>query len=313
VDAVVEEVLEEGIRRHQEIVKAHSDAVMAIAITEDCIYTGSRDKTLKRWKPLPTPSGRFELRPDVEVPLGEQCLCLVVVGEWLFCGLSTGNIRGFAKSGKEMTLTGHTKKCSALLVHQHVLISGGGDATVRCWQMDPATQNFTCTHSITEGIPGSVNSLTALGEYLWIGGTSGVSVVELASLRVVSQLAPKKFVASFLPYEGHIIVSYVDGSSCIFDGQGNQKLQQQPLAAGPVMCMAGLELGPRMLCGHAKGQVSSVELPGFVLRKYWQALERCKVQSIACTPGQDGMFIVGGENGSLQLWQRDPARVACEL
>ena len=108
---------------------------------------------------------------------------------------------------------------------------------------------------------------------------------------------------------------------------------------------AGLESGPRVLCGHAKGQVSSISLPNFVLKKYWHALERCKagrklhvgcagalvllsvargvegtgergkhvvcflflplqVQTLCCA-GHDGIYVLGAENGTLQLWQRD--------
>ena len=34
--------------RHSEVEKAHTDAVMSIVMAADCIYTASRDKTLKR-------------------------------------------------------------------------------------------------------------------------------------------------------------------------------------------------------------------------------------------------------------------------
>ena len=34
--------------RHSEITGAHKDAVMSVVMAADCIYTASRDKTLKR-------------------------------------------------------------------------------------------------------------------------------------------------------------------------------------------------------------------------------------------------------------------------
>ena len=34
--------------RHSEIKLAHKDAVMSVVMAADCIYTASRDKTLKR-------------------------------------------------------------------------------------------------------------------------------------------------------------------------------------------------------------------------------------------------------------------------
>ena len=38
--------------RHSEVEKAHGDAVMSIVMAADCIYTASRDKTLKRQDPF---------------------------------------------------------------------------------------------------------------------------------------------------------------------------------------------------------------------------------------------------------------------
>jgi hypothetical protein len=41
-------VPEDCFLRHQEVLKAHKDAVMAIVMQEDALYTASRDKLLKR-------------------------------------------------------------------------------------------------------------------------------------------------------------------------------------------------------------------------------------------------------------------------
>ncbi|CAJ1427157.1 unnamed protein product [Effrenium voratum] len=297
------QIREDGMFRHSEIKSAHKDAVMSVVMAADCIYTASRDKTLKRWK-VCTTAGAFELKPELEVPLGEVCWCLISAGDWLFCGLGDGNIKGFMKNGQEAVLRGHAKRVSSLITHQHVLLSGASDGSVRCWQLNAHTSTFECTHSISEGISGSVTSLAVLGEGLWVGGTSGVALVELASLRVVKQLEPRKYVSGLLQFEGHMIVVYADGSICIFDALGEQKHKQPALPAGPVLCIAGLESGPRVLCGHAKGQVSSITLPNFVLKKHWQALERAKVQTLCCA-GHDGIYVLGAENGTIQLWQRD--------
>merc|ERR1719436_2217414 len=148
--------------------------------------------------------------------------------------------------------------------------------------------------------------MAVLGENLWVGGTNGASIIELKTLRVVSQPGPKKFVSGLLQFSGHMIVVYTDGSMRIFDAAGRETHSQPPLSAGPVLCVAGLDVGPRVLCGHAKGQVSSIALPMFEFKQSWQALEKCKVQSLCCA-GHDGIFLLGAENGTLQLWQRDPA------
>ncbi|CAJ1348765.1 unnamed protein product [Effrenium voratum] len=197
------QIREDGMFRHSEIKSAHKDAVMSVVMAADCIYTASRDKTLKRWK-VCTTAGAFELKPELEVPLGEVCWCLISAGDWLFCGLGDGNIKGFMKNGQEAVLRGHAKRVSSLITHQHVLLSGASDGSVRCWQLNAHTSTFECTHSISEGISGSVTSLAVLGEGLWVGGTSGVALVELASLRVVKQLEPRKYVSGLLQFEGHM-------------------------------------------------------------------------------------------------------------
>jgi len=302
---IVEECREDGYLRHHELVRAHQDAIMAVVMAEDAIYTAGRDKLLKRWKVARNPStGRFELTVDLEVPLGDLCWSMVMVGEWIFCGLGDGTIKGFSKSGGQAVLKAHTKRVSVLKVHAHVLLSGSSDGSVRCWQADASGQNFSCTNTVSEGLSSGIACLAVLAEHLWVGGTSGVAVIELSSLRVVSQIQPKKFVAGFQEFQGHMIVAYADGQLIIFDGAGVKKHEQAPMQAGPILSVAGLESGPRLLLGHAKGQVSSLVLPAFTLRACYQALERAKVQSICCS-GSDGIFIIGAENGNIQVWQRD--------
>ena len=65
---------------------------------------------------------------------------------------------------------------------------------------------FRGTHFISEGISGGVTALAVLGEGLWVGGSSGVALVELATLKVVKQLDPRKFVAGLLQFEGHMLL-----------------------------------------------------------------------------------------------------------
>mmetsp|Transcript_78616 Transcript_78616/g.163401 ORF Transcript_78616/g.163401 Transcript_78616/m.163401 type:complete len:383 (-) Transcript_78616:121-1269(-) len=302
-EQAVASVEEDGMMRHQMLTKAHGDAITSIIMAEDAVYTASRDKILKRWKPQLNPQGKFELKPDVEVPLGEIAWCLLSVGEWIFSGLADGRIRGYSKSGREINLEGHTKKVTTLLLHEQVLVSGSADNTLRFWQYDPNAQTFVCTHSLTQGIPGGVTCLAVLAQGLWVGGTAGVALVELATLTVVLQVQPKRPVSGMLKFTDHMIVAYSEGSVKIFTALGVETHSQNPLPAGHILCLAGLDSGPRVLCGHIKGQVSSITLPLFQLKQSWQTFARCKVQSICCT-GHDGIFLVGAENGDLQLWQR---------
>ena len=58
---------------------------------------------------------------------------------------SSALLQGFMKSGTETTLKGHTKRVGCLTTHQHVLLSGASDGSVRCWQMNVHTQTFECS------------------------------------------------------------------------------------------------------------------------------------------------------------------------
>jgi len=107
-----------------------------------------------------------------------------------------------------------------------------------------------------------------------------------------------------------MIVAYVDGAITIFNNNLDVRHRQDTLRAGPILCMVGLESGPRVLCGHAEGDISSIGLPGFELRCSWRVSKydvkqrACKVRCL-CSAHFDGVFIVGTEDGSLQVWQRD--------
>jgi len=303
VGPVVRQVESEQIQRHCEVRKAHAMAVTCMAMTAQGVYTGSRDKSLKRWKPVKNDNGAFALQAELTVPLPEACTSLLFNGGWLFCGLYDGTIQAFAQDGAEKTLQGHRRSVQTMLVHHNVLITGAVDREVKLWQMDAATSSFNCTHTLKESIPGPVSKLHVLGNNLFVGGMDGLAVVNLETLTVSNILPPQKPVADMLEFQGHIIVAYSEGSLRIFDADGKLKNETKPLVAGPLLSLAGLESGPRVLCGHAKGHVSTITLPTFEYRTNFQALDACKVESILCA-GHDGIFLLGAQDGTLQLWQR---------
>mmetsp|Transcript_49869 Transcript_49869/g.108407 ORF Transcript_49869/g.108407 Transcript_49869/m.108407 type:complete len:420 (-) Transcript_49869:62-1321(-) len=301
VSSAVETVQEDSLARHFEAVKAHSSSITAIMMTTEGIYTASTDKSLKRWKPVKKADGRFELQSDLMVPLDDSCYCLLYNSGWIFCGLWDGSIRAFSEEGQNQTLKGHSKKVTALIVHESVLISGSHDQDVRLWQADPQTKAFNHTHTVKDA-SGTINKLRVLGGNLFIGGSSGVALCSLADLRVTKVIPPLRFVADFLEFQGFLIVSYADGSIRVFDAEGNTKSEMAPFA-GPIVSMAGLESGPRVICGHSRGQVSSITLPDFQFKLQFQAFDGGRVESMMCA-GHDGIFLLGHVNGSLQLWQR---------
>ena len=52
-----------------------------------------------------------------------------------------------------------------------------------------------------------------------------------------------------------------------------------------------------MLCGHAKGQVSSITLPNFVLKKHWQARPALGALGLWAGGGALGGGVGGGGGG----------------
>lgn len=303
VRAPVTRVDEEGLGLHCEVRGAHSGGILAMTMTEQGIYTASMDKSLKRWKPVRKGDGRFELVAELTIPLPESCFCLLFSGGWLFCGLWDGKVRAFSQDGTEATLSGHNRRVTALLIHQGVLVSGSADREVRLWQMDQASKVFTCSHTIADSMPGAISRLHVLGDHLFVGGVSGLAMCNLTSLKVTKLLPPTRAVADFLEFQGHLIVAYSDGGLRIFDAEGTLKSEMKPLEAGPILSLAGLESGPRVLCGHSRGQVSTILLPSFEYKTHFQALAGHRVESIFCA-GHDGIFLLGSQDGTLQLWQR---------
>ncbi|CAE7192866.1 ZFWD3 [Symbiodinium natans] len=273
-----------------------------MAMTEQGIYTASHDKTVKRWKPKLSPPSKYDLEPELEVKLKDSATALLFSGGWLFVGLWDGQVQAFAQSGEELLLTGHRKRVTTLVVHQGVLMSGSYDGEVRLWQMDPATKQFKCTHTLEESLPGSISKIHVLGNYLFVGGQYGLALLDLTSLKVAKLLPPTKAVADMLEFQGHVIVAYSEGQLRIFDAEGTLK-SETSLDAGPILKLAGLESGPRVVCGHARGQVSLITLPSFEFKAEFQALQGQKVDSLLCA-GHDGIFLIGSQDGGLQLWQR---------
>lgn len=291
----------DSVARHCEV-KAHDGPIVAIAMTEQGIYTASQDKMLKRWKPNKDAAGRFQLTPDLEVPLQEACFSMLCASGWIFCGFWNGEVKAFSQDGANSVLRGHTKRVTDIKQHQGVLITGSADREVRLWQMDPASKVFNCTHTIGD-MPGAINCLHVLGDNIWVGGMSGIAMCNLTSLKVTKLLPPAKTVTSFLEFQGHIVAAYADGGLRVFDGEGNMKSEMQNLQGGPITRIAGLESGPRLICGHSHGQVSTITLPDFAFKVQFQAYLDTSIDAVM-TAGHDGIFLLGSKTGSLQMWQR---------
>jgi len=307
LDAGDSVALSDGFYRHHWIQDAHEKSITAICVATDAVYTTSADGSLKRWRPHKTDDNLYELVAEMVVLLGDPCWCMAHANQWLFCGLSTGPIRAFCESGKDVTLSGHSQGVSAMVVHQGVLLSGSAEGTVRGWQWTEQAGSFVNSHTVDNLIPSQVRSLAVMNDQLWVGGATGVTVVELATLGRAVQLQPDRKVAALLEFQSHMIATFSDGSVCIYDGNGGTTHSQPALKAGSVIAVTGLECGPRVLFGHGRGEISSIELPSFALKCSWKGVLR-KIRSL-CSARHDGLFIMGAEDGSLHVWQRSPDQV----
>jgi len=302
---VTEKVDAEKMLRHCEV-PGHTAPISAIAMTPEGIYTASQDKKLKRWKPTPGPDGRFNLVMDQEVPLPEAVHSMICTDGWCMCGLWNGEIKAFNVDGTQTTLAGHTKKVTSMVLHKGILISASMDTQVRLWQFDPATRGFNCLNVLKDDMPGPIFNLVVLGDnLLFIGGMNGVAIMDLQTLRVNKSLPPAKSVTGFLVFEGHVIVSYQDGSLKVIAADGTSKKEVSMLQGGPVHCIAGLVPGPRVLVGHNRGQVSTISLPMFEFQTQFQAFLNNAVECVFAT-NHEGMFVLGSKSGALQLWQKMP-------
>lgn len=192
---------------------------------------------------------------------------------------------------------------TALLIHENILISGAHDEEVRLWQHQSEGNRFHCINTIKDNI-GQVNCLQVLGTKLFVGTMSGIRIIDLGNLSVQpGVLPPTRSVSSFMLYENHLVVSYGNGGTQILDAQGQKKMLNDPTEFGSMTDMAGLESGPRVICGHGNGGVSVIELPSFDVKVQFQALEgRDSIETVTACP--DGLFLLGSKLGTLQLWQR---------
>lgn len=296
----------DGYRLLQHLPQAHSEAISAICMTPEKIYTASHDGMLHTWYVVAGSDGGLQLRFGEAFSLGCDCWCLACYGQWLVCGLSDGHIRVFTATGGDSSTPAHNGGVSSLLWHKDVLVSGGANGRVRFWKRDEQHATINKEFEIMEQMPGQVRCLDVHGEALWVGGSAGITIVELATLARFKKAGPKSKVNAFLSYQGHMIAAYGDGTVRVFNALSEVTHTQEPIA-GDIMCMVGIEEGPRVLLAHTSGALTSIELPSFAVRCTWKTsdlLFRCLFSA-----GHNGIALFGSTIGDLQIWQRCDAWV----
>ncbi|BFG16277.1 hypothetical protein CerSpe_025510 [Prunus speciosa] len=166
-----------------ESVKAHEDAVNAVAVSNDgTVYTGSADRRIRVWA-KPFGEKRHVLVATLEKHKSAvNALALNDDGSVLFSGACDRSILVWERedSANHMAVTGalrgHGKAILCLINVGDMLLSGSADRTVRMWQRG-GDGSFSCL-AVLEGHMRPVKSLVAVAE----GGSNGVVKVYSGSL-----------------------------------------------------------------------------------------------------------------------------------
>ncbi|XP_044481422.1 protein JINGUBANG-like [Mangifera indica] len=155
--------------RCSESIRAHEDAVNAVAVSADgTVYTGSADKRIRVWA-KPFNEKRYGLTATLEKHKSAvNALALSDDGSVLFSGACDRSILVWERedSANHMVvrgaLRGHSKAILCLIKVSDLLMSGSADQTVRIWQQGNDGR-YGCL-AILEGHTKPVKTLAAVME-----------------------------------------------------------------------------------------------------------------------------------------------------
>ncbi|KAJ4879807.1 Transducin/WD40 repeat-like superfamily protein [Raphanus sativus] len=153
--------------RCQESVKAHDDAVNAVAVsTNGTVYTGSADRRIRVWA-KPADSKRHKLVATLEKHKSAvNALALSEDGSVLFSGSCDRSILVWEREDSSNymavsgALRGHDKAILSLFNVSDLLISGSADRTVRIWRRG-TDGSYSCLE-VLSGHTKPVKSLAAV-------------------------------------------------------------------------------------------------------------------------------------------------------
>ncbi|KAL2343121.1 hypothetical protein Fmac_004406 [Flemingia macrophylla] len=154
-----------------ESVRAHEDAVNAVAVSNDgTVYTGSADRCIRVWA-RPQGEKRHVLVATLEKHKSAvNALALNDDASVLFSGACDRSILVWEKedSANHMVvsgaLRGHHKAILCLVNVSHLLLSGSADRTVRIWRRASDDGRFGCL-AVLDGHRKPVKSLAAIPDY----------------------------------------------------------------------------------------------------------------------------------------------------
>ncbi|KAG7593036.1 WD40-repeat-containing domain superfamily [Arabidopsis thaliana x Arabidopsis arenosa] len=155
--------------RCKESIKAHDDAVNAVAVsTNGTVYTGSADRRIRVWA-KPTGEKRHTLVATLEKHKSAvNALALNDDGSVLFSGSCDRSILVWEREDTSNymavrgALRGHDKAILSLFNVSDLLLSGSADRTVRIWRRGPDS-SYSCLE-VLSGHTKPVKSLAAVRE-----------------------------------------------------------------------------------------------------------------------------------------------------
>jgi len=285
----------------------HFNAVNALCMVGDKIYTAGRDKQLMGWRGAPT-AGGLELVQDgapVVMPSDIKTMCAEPTSKWLFCGMWRGDIHAFCQDCLEDRLVGHTRFVSSIAVHSGVVISGSNDSTVRLWT--PNGGRFQACGQPMNNPSGAVTSVKVVNDSLWVGGQTGITCFDLTTLQAKGTLLAPAPVTGLLEYGGYVIAAFRNGDVKIYDGAGQEGYHHP--ARGEHNTNYAVEIMEHpvtkkaiLLCGQQFGFVTAYDLPDFHPRGSFVARHNSDITAVLDAK-VDGMFLTSGFGGDVTIWQ----------
>eukprot|EP00931_Biecheleriopsis_adriatica_P110665 TRINITY_DN84957_c0_g1_i1.p1 TRINITY_DN84957_c0_g1~~TRINITY_DN84957_c0_g1_i1.p1 ORF type:complete len:403 (-),score=80.74 TRINITY_DN84957_c0_g1_i1:11-1219(-) len=289
----------------------HNGGLNCMIMADDRVYSGGRDEQLFVWRAEGAPGGNFQLVQDCPpIHLGSSvtALCWEPSSKWLFCGLWSGEIRAYCKEPvKEDRLQGHRRSVTCILIHSGVVISGSNEGTVRLWTFNQQTGGFQGHGQPMSNPSGPVTCAKVLNDALWVGGNSGITCFDLASLQAKGTISSQHQVTGLLQMEQHMIATFRNGEVVIYDASGSPVFKRPPMGehqsnTAVELMMHPIANKPMLLCGQQFGYITAYDLPEFKPRGSFVCKDRSDTKAI-CDAKSGGMFLTGGFHGDIMVWK----------
>ena len=291
-------------------VRAHSGTLNSFSLVGALVYSGGSDNSVRGWQASQTPKG-WVLNKTAEMVLPCRVSSLSFFSEQgvLVAGLGDGGVRVFAADGGVVDLRdGHVREVLAFSLKAGILFSGGWDGLLLGWEGNIAKIKIQANL-------GGIKCFTESGSLLWMGCVNGIVAIGLlpgGQLGIVSTIPTPSAVMGLKTYLSSLVVVCMNGDVFIIDGSTGNFIIRKNLAdisgqKESVYCLeivksaSGIDYA---VLGQREGNLAILQLPDL------QPKALCKISNdnpfdvrALLSAGVEGMFLIGGSDGSLALWK----------